>query len=46
MMPYWGKVNTYKNDDTKVLLGGELIPIKKAVQEMAVTLIDLGYIPD
>merc|ERR1711865_88412 len=31
MMPFWGSERTYKNDDTKILLGGEFIPIKQSV---------------
>jgi hypothetical protein len=43
---YWGLENTFDNTLSKNILKIEYLPIKEAVQEMADTLIDTGYIPD
>jgi len=46
IMPMWGVEKTFKNDETKEILGIEFIDSKRSIQEMAETLIDTGYITD
>ena len=46
VMPFWGMQKTFANEETKKILSIDFIPIKQSVEEMAVTLIETGYVPD
>jgi hypothetical protein len=46
IMPFWGKERAFDTTTTKETLKIDFIPIKKSIQDMAVTLIETGYIPD
>ena len=37
---------SFKNDETKQVLGIDFIPLEKGVPDMAASLIDIGYVPD
>jgi dihydroflavonol-4-reductase len=42
--PFWGKINTFDNSNTKGVLGIRFTDMKHSVLEMSETLVELGYI--
>ena len=46
IMPFWGIEKYFDNTTTKEVLKIDFIPAKQSIQDMAVTLIETGYIPD
>lgn len=46
IMPLWGKERPMDTTATKEVLKIDFIPIRQSVQDMALSLIETGYIPD
>lgn len=45
-LTYWGLDIELDNQPVRDILGIEFTPIKRSLQEMALTMIETGYVPD